>query len=617
MADTRKDKRAPVSLKVRFKSATVDEFIEQYSRDVSRGGIFIKSSQPMVVGTLLKFQLQLKDESSLIKGVGRVVWTRAEEDATSEQPAGMGIKFIKMDAESRTTVERVIEAHSGEPGTFDRGEPQIMASDMPAVPATNGGAFFPDAGPVVLPPPEDRTAVRHAAQFLASALSEAATDEHAAREAEQKAEEARRRSAQIDAQRLAEAERLKAEQGKAESLPSIMIDPSLGGGDGASADADADRPTDHMIQHAPTSERPTAPKERPKPKIEHGLIADEDTGVTDVQALPLEEPVRAPVQEPAPKKSLLPWVVIAAVVLVAAFVALRSEGPVDATRSDALPADPTPPSIIAAPDEPAPVNDTEAEPVAPSADAAAQAAAPSTPDEPKVPERSPAELIRVSLKTSPDGAEVFVDDSLRGKAPLTLELEQGVEVKVSARAPGRVARSETITPTSDMRPLRWTLAPLPYVLHVETTPPGAVVFAGAKRGTAPADFTFSRAPGGPISVTIRLAGHQTATRTVTLASFEPEADSMRSVLEVELSKAESRPKARPQRAPASAPEATKEPQPAGDDARPAVPVEPPPSAPAPTPTPAPAPVAPKPKPAPAPVAPKPAPSEPIPDNPFG
>lgn len=56
MSDTRKDKRAPISLKVRFKSATVDEFIEQYSLDISRGGLFIKSKTPMSIGTLLKFE---------------------------------------------------------------------------------------------------------------------------------------------------------------------------------------------------------------------------------------------------------------------------------------------------------------------------------------------------------------------------------------------------------------------------------------------------------------------------------------------------------------------------------------------------------------------------------
>ena len=55
MAETRKDKREHVALKVRFKSATVDEFIEHYSQDISRGGVFIKSGTPMAVGTLLKF----------------------------------------------------------------------------------------------------------------------------------------------------------------------------------------------------------------------------------------------------------------------------------------------------------------------------------------------------------------------------------------------------------------------------------------------------------------------------------------------------------------------------------------------------------------------------------
>src|SRR3990172_1181181 len=99
--DTRRDRRAPVSLKVRFKSATLDEFIEQYSVDISRGGIYIKSKTPMSVGTLLKFEFQLKDESRLIHGVGRVVWKR-DEAADKDNPPGMGIKFIKMDPESRS-----------------------------------------------------------------------------------------------------------------------------------------------------------------------------------------------------------------------------------------------------------------------------------------------------------------------------------------------------------------------------------------------------------------------------------------------------------------------------------------------------------------------------------
>src|SRR3982074_3719182 len=97
--DTRKDKRAKiVSLNVRYKSATVDEFIENHSHDVSKGGIFIKTPTPFPPGTLLKFEIRTAGDKAVIAGVGRVVWKRESLQApSSEQPAGMGVKFIKLD----------------------------------------------------------------------------------------------------------------------------------------------------------------------------------------------------------------------------------------------------------------------------------------------------------------------------------------------------------------------------------------------------------------------------------------------------------------------------------------------------------------------------------------
>ena len=75
--ETRKDPRAKiVSLNVRYKSATVDEFIENHSHDVSRGGIFIKTTNPFPAGTLLKFEIRIQGDKAVINGVGRVVWKR-------------------------------------------------------------------------------------------------------------------------------------------------------------------------------------------------------------------------------------------------------------------------------------------------------------------------------------------------------------------------------------------------------------------------------------------------------------------------------------------------------------------------------------------------------------
>ncbi len=109
--DTRKDKRAKVvSLNVRYKSATVDEFIENHSHDVSKGGIFVKTPTPFPPGTLLKFEIRLAGDKSVISGVGRVVWKREPTQAGNERPAGMGVKFIKIDDASRKVIDTLVDS---------------------------------------------------------------------------------------------------------------------------------------------------------------------------------------------------------------------------------------------------------------------------------------------------------------------------------------------------------------------------------------------------------------------------------------------------------------------------------------------------------------------------
>ncbi len=111
--DTRKDRRVKiVSLNVRYKSATVDEFIENHAHDVSRGGIYIKTGSPFPPGTLLKFEIRLVSDQALIMGVGRVVWKRDTTQGTGDRPAGMGVKFIKIDEPSKSVIDRLMNTRS-------------------------------------------------------------------------------------------------------------------------------------------------------------------------------------------------------------------------------------------------------------------------------------------------------------------------------------------------------------------------------------------------------------------------------------------------------------------------------------------------------------------------
>ena len=186
MADARKDRRTLLSLKIRYKSATLEDFIERYSMDISGGGVFLKAKKPLAVGTLLKFEFMLQDQSTLIHGVGRVVWRREETEADAENPAGMGIKFIKMDPQSRSVVERIVEDR-GLPGVFERGKEGVQTPPAALSEPNELGA--------------DETKVRHVSEFLASALEEGGAGETATREARAGAQRARQASHQIGAAR--------------------------------------------------------------------------------------------------------------------------------------------------------------------------------------------------------------------------------------------------------------------------------------------------------------------------------------------------------------------------------------------------------------------------------
>ena len=110
MADpnTRTGKRTPVTLKIKFKSETIEQFIERYAVDVSQGGIFIRTKEPLAVGTAMKFEFQLRDASPLIAGEGTVVWTRENDPSRPAIAPGMGVRFDKLADGSPSVLERIL-----------------------------------------------------------------------------------------------------------------------------------------------------------------------------------------------------------------------------------------------------------------------------------------------------------------------------------------------------------------------------------------------------------------------------------------------------------------------------------------------------------------------------
>ena len=135
MIDTsgRTSKRTPVTLKIKFKSATLDQFIERYAVDVSHGGIFIRTKDPLAVGTQLRFEFQLQDSSPLISGEGTVVWTREFDPSRVGVAPGMGVRFDKLGPDSQGVLDRILVQKNkdlAEP-KFDGSPSQLMTKITP------------------------------------------------------------------------------------------------------------------------------------------------------------------------------------------------------------------------------------------------------------------------------------------------------------------------------------------------------------------------------------------------------------------------------------------------------------------------------------------------------
>jgi uncharacterized protein (TIGR02266 family) len=66
-----------------------------FSENISTGGVFLETSDPLPAGTKIKLRFPLKSAYRPIQVEGKVVWSRKESIAGKEAP-GMGIVFQKI-----------------------------------------------------------------------------------------------------------------------------------------------------------------------------------------------------------------------------------------------------------------------------------------------------------------------------------------------------------------------------------------------------------------------------------------------------------------------------------------------------------------------------------------
>jgi type IV pilus assembly protein PilZ len=105
--DRRAQGRAAIELAVEYKR--LNTFFADYTRNISKGGTFIRTDRPLDVSTEFVFALTIRTLPEPLRLRGRVKWVVTQAEATAEQPAGMGIEFQYRDDEERRGTESIVE----------------------------------------------------------------------------------------------------------------------------------------------------------------------------------------------------------------------------------------------------------------------------------------------------------------------------------------------------------------------------------------------------------------------------------------------------------------------------------------------------------------------------
>ncbi|QDG51662.1 hypothetical protein FIV42_13155 [Persicimonas caeni] len=81
----------------------IEDYIAEYVSNISQGGVFIRSKNPLPVGTKVTLQFSvILDDIEEVKGEGEVVRVDSSPENT-----GMGVAFTRLDGGSKELIDEI------------------------------------------------------------------------------------------------------------------------------------------------------------------------------------------------------------------------------------------------------------------------------------------------------------------------------------------------------------------------------------------------------------------------------------------------------------------------------------------------------------------------------
>ena len=99
----------PVVLRIKLRYDDVDAMVQRFAPNVGKSGLFLPTRSLQPVGTEIKFELRIANDTPVLVGLGRVKAAKAPDPANPRATFGMAIELLRVTREGRDVIIRMIE----------------------------------------------------------------------------------------------------------------------------------------------------------------------------------------------------------------------------------------------------------------------------------------------------------------------------------------------------------------------------------------------------------------------------------------------------------------------------------------------------------------------------
>ncbi len=108
-ADDSSGARPPVVLRIKLRYEDLDTMVARFAPNVGKSGLFLPTKSIQPIGTEVKFELRLANDTAVLVGLGRVRASRALDPANPKIAFGMAIELLRVNREGRDLILKMLE----------------------------------------------------------------------------------------------------------------------------------------------------------------------------------------------------------------------------------------------------------------------------------------------------------------------------------------------------------------------------------------------------------------------------------------------------------------------------------------------------------------------------